>query len=269
MAFKESLPSEPFAAWLNERVAYWERRLGFDDGKHTRNDEVTPLARVCQEVGWPESDSGYRRLYRMRHRLAESAIGKKNGKRIPGMRTVAETESFSRWTVQDALHHAGVQLGELYPYEALVDEFATEYLVPRDLAGRLADAWIETTWQTVWRRVGLFVSEEARPQCYCRACKRTTRLFMGSCDACGAEHTASMVAAVMASVVRRDPGLVTPEILAQARWLREQYQLPYQSIAAVMAVYHGVTRDEETWRKRLRRIGVEAAPHGVPFGAMA
>lgn len=265
MSYREGIPAEPFARWLNERIDYWTKRLDFADRRVPVEGELSPIVTVCRELGWPEDATGVRRVYRMRHQLADSAIGKKNGQPGTGVRTVQHTPEFNRRTVEEALHHAGIRLGELYPHEALVDEFAMEYLVPRDLAARLADAWIEKTWQAVWQQVGLFVSEEDRPQCYCRECKRTTKLFVGACDSCGAEHSASMVAAVTAAVVRPTGLPVTQEILAQARWLREQYQMPYRGIAAAMAVYHGVAREEGTWRNLLRNAGVAAKPHGVPF----
>jgi hypothetical protein len=253
-----TIPAAPFAKYLNDRVAHWENRL---------EDGAIPgaQARVLMELGWT-GQTGERRLYRMRYCISETAKGRKTKKGIQGVRAVGTANVFTRRVVEEALHHAGVRLGEVYPYEALIDEFQMEYLVPRDQATRLADAWVESTWQTVWENLGLFVDETARPSCYCRACKRTTRLFMGTCDSCGASHPASMVAAV-AAVTLRESAPLTDDHLAQARWLRERYRLSYQAIAVVMAVYHGQARDESSWRRALRGVGVAAFPHGVPFGS--
>lgn len=265
MSYQDAIPSGPFAAWLNERVEFWTRRLDFGDRRMPLQGEVSPTAKVCREVGWPDNETGIRRLYRMRHQLGESAVGRKNDKPGSGRRVVTHTSMFNRRTVEEALHHAGVGLGELYPYEALIDEFAVEYNVPRDQARRLADGWIDSTWRAVWETAGLFVSEESRPQVYCRECKRTTRLFMGVCDSCGNPYAPPLVAAVMAATLAPAPDPLRSEVMARARWLREQYQMPYQQIAVVMAVYHGVSRTEETWRKLLRGTGVAAKPHGAPF----
>jgi hypothetical protein len=249
--------AKPFADWLNARLAYWRERAG-DEGA------VTAL---CQELGW-DGQSGTRRALRMRQQLAESAIGRKNKQPgVYGTRTVTHADYFARRTVEEALHRAGVRLGELYPYEALVDEFTMEYLVPRDQAMRLADAWIERTWQTVWEEAGLFVNEEDRPSCYCRACKRTTRLFMGTCDSCGVAHAPSMIAAAALSPVVSSQGAMPSDALAQARMLRERYRMPYRQISVVMAVYHGVARDERSWRRTLCRLGAAYEPRGVPFKA--
>jgi hypothetical protein len=263
--FSEWLPAAPFAQWLNQRVAYWENHPYRKAANETTNTgDTSPTGQVCYEIGWLDDATSQRRLYRMRHQLSESSTGRRRGE-TPGIRKTTQTERFNRRVVEEALHHAGVLLSELYPYEALIDEFVAEYLVPRDLAQRLADEWIEATWQAVWNRVGLFVTEEDRPRCYCRSCKKTTRLFMGTCGECGAVHAASVVAAITVTAVKPSAAPITDEILAQASWLRQQYQLPYQSIAAVMAVYHGVPRSTETWRKTLRRDGAEPKLHGTPF----
>jgi hypothetical protein len=249
------VPAEPFAQWLNARLAHWRERVGDDRGA------VTAL---CNELGW-DGESGTRRAYRMRHQLAESAIGRKKQPGVSGRRTITHAEFFARSTVEEALHRAGVRLGEVYPREALVDEFVMEYLVPRDQAVRLADAWVERTWQTVWEKVGLFVNEEDRPSCYCRACKRTTRLFMGTCDSCGVAHAPSVVSALAAAPV--SSGVVLSETVSQAHMLRQRYRMPYRQIATVMAVYHGVARDERAWRTLLGRLGASYEPRGVPFKA--
>lgn len=254
----ERLPSRPFADWLNERIARWEARLGGE----------AALKKVCDEIGWTD-DAGMRRLYRYRRMLSESTRGKSKQRGVRGVTFVTITDSFARQPVEEALHHAGVRLGELYPYEALLDEFQMEYGVPRDQATRLADSWIEATWQTVWAKVGLFVSEEDRPRLYCRECKVTTRVYMGACESCGNPCSAQIVAAVTAATLKPKPGPMRKEDLAQARWLREQFQMPYQQIAVVMAVYHGVARQEASWRSLLRAQGVAPKPHGTPFEAAA
>ena len=255
LATADVVPAAPFSRWVNERIAYWERRVGSD----------AALARLCAEIGWT-GDAGMRRLYRYRRQLSESYVGKSKKRNHRGVPIVKLAETFSRKVVEEALHHADVRLGEVYPYEALIDEFQMEYNTTRDQAQRLADAWIEGTWRTAWENVGLFVAEEDRPRAYCAECRETTRLFAGTCGACGSPNVQSLVAAV---TLRGRTRTVTDEAMAQARWLREQYQLPYQSVAAVMAVYHGVVREESVWRRSLRAAGVAPAPRGSAFKAAA
>lgn len=242
------VPAAPFSRWINDRVDYWERRLGGE----------AALARFCAEVGWP-GEGGMRKLYRYRRQIMESYVGKNKARGERGTPVVKLAEVYKRKVVEEALHHAGVRLGEVYPFEALIDEFQMEYVTTRDQARRLADAWIESTWRTAWENVGLFVAEEDRPRAYCAECRLTTRLFVGACGECGSPNVQSLVAAV---TLRGRSKTVTDEAMAQARWLRGQYRMPYEQISVVMAVYHGVARDESAWRRSLRMSR-------VPFRAAA
>jgi hypothetical protein len=85
------------------------------------------------------------------------------------------------------------------------------------------------------------------------------------------DHLASM--AVGVAVQRLRDGLPAVPLTsgqadAQALRLREA-GLSYGAIARVMRSYHGVGMNENTWRHRLRRLGVEPKPHGVPFSRSA
>jgi hypothetical protein len=166
----EQIPAAPFTRWLNERLGQLVAQGNVD-----LNSACRALAR---ELGWTDIsvDAGTRKLWRLRKQLSASSA---NGKKceIP-------TETFSRQVVIEALHHAGVPLGELYPYEAIVDEFQLEYDVPLDQARRLADAWVEQAWRKVWEREGRYMMPAQRPELYCGCCKRTTRKFVGVCEEC-------------------------------------------------------------------------------------
>jgi hypothetical protein len=172
---KEQIPAAPFAEWLNERFAIWARRCEGD---------INVAARmVAKEIGWDKksvTEGGVRNLYRYRKQMCGTSKVV-DGKTIKYDRP---TETFSRWVVQEALNHAGVPIAEVYPYEALVDEFQAEYDIPRVEARRLADAWIEQAWTSAWEEKGRYVAPAKRPSHYCGSCKRTTRKFVGVCEEC-------------------------------------------------------------------------------------
>lgn len=166
----EQIPAAPFARWLNERYG----QLAAQDG-HDLNTACQALAR---ELGWTDisADAGVRKLWRLRKQLAASSV--------KGRKCEVPTDTFSRQVVIEALHHAGVPLGDLYPYEAIVDEFQLEYDVPLTEARRLADAWCEQAWKKAWEQEGRYVLPEKRPSHYCGSCRRTTRKFVGVCEEC-------------------------------------------------------------------------------------
>lgn len=201
---KDPIPAKPFADWLNHRYEQLAKQQRLTQRFDTSKAELGAKSMLCRELGWPETDTGLRRLHRFRAMISESAVGRKDqnvkykrsGEQGPrGTRKVVPAETFSRQMVEEALHHAGIRLGEIYPYEALVDEMQMEYLVPRDQAVRLADAWIERVWQTVWQQVGLYVTPDERPRAYCRSCAATTAKFMGVCEECCAPVEPVLVAA--------------------------------------------------------------------------
>lgn len=165
----EYVPAPPFADWLNHRLGVIAARV---------SNLEDACAHLASEMGWTNvsTQAGVRKLYRFRHKLMSSSVNGKKGD-VP-------TDVFTRASVEEALNHVGIRLGELYPYEALVDEFVWEYEVPRDQAFRLADEWIERTWQTAWQDVGRFALPEHRPTRYCSDCKHTTRVFAGVCEEC-------------------------------------------------------------------------------------
>lgn len=178
----DQVPAAPFAQWLNERLAHHTKRCGGD-----LNSATVALTFEC---GWSTQKDGARKLFRYRKQMRSTSFGKADRK------GEVKSDTFPRQCVEEALHHAGLRLGDLYPYEALVDEFQMEYEVPRDQARVLADAWIERTWHTAWQDVGRFTLPEYRPRRYCAACKRTTRVFAGCCEECMAPDRARILAAV-------------------------------------------------------------------------
>lgn len=117
----EMIPAQPFSDWLNNRVAYWEQRY---DGHHgLPPGEDSPAARVARECGWA-GETGLRRLYRHRHRVLESAVGK--NRHSKGVRTVRVTDWFPRDVVEDALHEAGVLFSDVYPEIAAAEDVVLE-----------------------------------------------------------------------------------------------------------------------------------------------
>jgi hypothetical protein len=170
----ELIPAAPFAQWLNQRFG--------ELAAQEDSDLNSACVRLAKELGWTDVsvEAGERKLYRFRKQMrAGSRIVKGKVKKgdFP-------TEVFSRQVVVEALHHAGVPLGDVYPYEAVVDEFQMEYDVPLSEARRLADAWIEQAWTSVWEREGRYQLPAQRPSHYCGACKRTTKRFVGVCEEC-------------------------------------------------------------------------------------
>lgn len=182
----EYVPAAPFADWLNKRLG--QIAAGFDDSATVKYERACAI--LAAEVGWTDVSvqAGIRKLYRFRHCLMSSI---KNGKKgdVP-------TDMFTRASVEEALNRAGCRLGELYPYEALVDEFVWEFEVPRDQARELADAWIERTWHTAFEDVGRFKLPEHRPTRYCVDCHRTTRVFAGVCEECMAPDKPRILKAI-------------------------------------------------------------------------
>lgn len=179
----EYVPAAPFAEWLNQRLG---------EIAAASNELQDACAILAAEVGWTDNSvqAGIRKLYRFRHQLMSGSVKCKKGD--------YPTDVFTRSSVEEALNRAGLRLGELYPYEALVDEFAAEYAVPRDQAQQLADAWIERTWHTAFQDVGRFVLPEHRPRRYCPDCKVTTRVFAGVCEECMAPDKPRILKAVAA-----------------------------------------------------------------------
>jgi hypothetical protein len=107
MRKEDRIPAEPFQRFLLARIAHWENALSSEGAA----DRTGARKRVCEELGWPD-ETGVRKLYRMSHGLR--GVGRHSGSRdVP-------TDYFSRVTVEDALHHAGVAFGDLYP--DLVDD---------------------------------------------------------------------------------------------------------------------------------------------------
>jgi hypothetical protein len=176
----EYVPAAPFADWLNQRLG--------EIASGTELEEACAI--LAEEVGWSDTSkqAGIRKLYRFRHQLMSGSVGSVKKER--------PTDVFTRRSVEEALNHAGLRLGELYPYEALVDEFVMEFAVPRDQGYELADAWIERTWHTAFQDVGRFVLPEHRPHRYCSDCRRTTRVFAGVCEECMAPDKPRILKAV-------------------------------------------------------------------------
>jgi hypothetical protein len=115
------IPAQPFSDWLNNRVAYWEQRL---NGHYCLpSGEDAPAVRVARECGWI-GETGTKRLYRFRHRLLESAVGKNRHNK--GVRITRVTDWFPRDVVEDALHEAGVLFADVYPEIAAAEDVFLE-----------------------------------------------------------------------------------------------------------------------------------------------
>lgn len=104
----------PFAGWLNERFAEYER-----DYKEGANG-VGAVSRLAREIGFADNvneDSAARRLYRYRRMVTESARGKHaDGKK---RRVVLSVTEFGRDVVEEALSRVDPGLFyELYPEHA-------------------------------------------------------------------------------------------------------------------------------------------------------
>src|SRR4051812_10610355 len=112
---RERVPAEPFARWLNQRLAWWEKEAPLEVVKVSQaNGSLGPIQCLLLEIGWP-LDKGPRRLYRYRRLRSETSVGRnlRQGKR--GTLAVKLQREFPRDVVEDALDHAGVLFGDLYP----------------------------------------------------------------------------------------------------------------------------------------------------------
>lgn len=108
---KEPIPAGPFMRWINDRV------------------NATSIETVCEQIGWDTQsrDAGPRRLYRYRYGRSETNRGGSKGKR--GLAVVVPATHYERSVVEDALHHAGVWLEDVYPrdlYPALYEDIPLE-----------------------------------------------------------------------------------------------------------------------------------------------
>ena len=120
----EYVPATPFSQWLQARYEFHVRRFNIGYGSLADSGPGPAIAAVCQEIGW-EGDAGTRRLYRYRHQLSESQVGKKrgkNGERNPGVKVTRTAEQWPRRVVEDALHRAGVLFEDLYPEIAAAED---------------------------------------------------------------------------------------------------------------------------------------------------
>lgn len=113
----EMVPAEPFARWLNQRLAWWEKRALIESVvKPSRGDvgSLGPMQCLLLEIGW-SLDSGPRKLYRYRSLRRETTIGKSPRRGIRGIAVVKPMLECQRAIVEEALHHAGVPFSDLYP----------------------------------------------------------------------------------------------------------------------------------------------------------
>lgn len=110
---KEPIPSGPFMRWLNDRIA--------------ESDVNT----VCDRLGWQtlSRDAGARRMYRYRYGRSETRRGRLSSEGRKGRAVVLPATHFERSIVEDALHHAGVRLEDVYSrelYPALFEDIPLE-----------------------------------------------------------------------------------------------------------------------------------------------
>jgi hypothetical protein len=112
------VPSGPFAAWLNTLVDDRTRGQLFPMMKSSQDSVLKEVVDLLGWVNWDAKDpydAGLRRMYRYRRQLTESNTGTKNG--VKGPRIVKHNDSYERKVVEDAVHHAGANLEDLYPPE--------------------------------------------------------------------------------------------------------------------------------------------------------
>ena len=109
----ESIPPEPFQAWIFSRLEYHQRQVDLEVGQAGAPGAIQ---RLCTEIGWEWTDTNARKLYRWRHGMSDTKVGGRFGKTV----SVPRKLGFERASVEDALHNAGVDFYELYP------EFAHE-----------------------------------------------------------------------------------------------------------------------------------------------
>lgn len=108
---RDPIPSNPFMRWLNDRIA----------------ESSMPI--VAELIGWDgqSPESGCRRLYRYRYGRSETNRGGKDGRK--GKACVVPQTHFERAVVENALHHAGWELTDVYPaemYPALYEDIPLE-----------------------------------------------------------------------------------------------------------------------------------------------
>jgi hypothetical protein len=105
---RDYVRARPFRDWLNARLE-WHR--------HGLPSEFSqPALQLLEEIGWPTTSSGARKLYRYRYGVLEGSVN--------GEKKTRRTEWYPRELVEDALHMAGVDFYSMYP------EFAHEQNIP-------------------------------------------------------------------------------------------------------------------------------------------
>jgi hypothetical protein len=92
------------------------------------------------------------------------------------------------------------------------------------------------------------------PDVYCTRCEESTTPLNGVCLWCNG--TVFLKEWDLHRPVAAPLPLKGDVALDRARYLREKYMLSYPVLAVVMGAYHGVWRKDETWRRKLRNVGV-------------
>jgi hypothetical protein len=180
-ARKDPIPAWPFAEWLTSRVAFWLPRVG-------GSGQDAALRHVAGECGWM-GDSGLRMLYRFRYQQRSTSTPL--GARGRFKKTDVYTTTFPRETVEEALHHAGVDFYDLHIEYAHRCE--GERARPRDVLDFIA-AYEPIVDELVgsadpWHR-----------EAYCVPCgERTFRDKAGVCHWCAGEREFKAQLAKMAA----------------------------------------------------------------------
>ena len=108
---KDEIPFEPFQRWLNERMTYHQACYEKERRWTPDLNPLGPVARMLEEIGWEDSDTTARKLYRWRMGTSDCRPEGKSGPRISG---TPRKRGLPRAEVEDALHTAGVDFYELY-----------------------------------------------------------------------------------------------------------------------------------------------------------
>jgi hypothetical protein len=104
----EYVPAQPFADWINARVASYQAQ---ETGMAAH--QLTAVKRTAEDLGWGSHDGGIRKLYRYRHMLRTVGGGGSRARAV-AQRDIP-TDKFPRPVVEDALFTAGVDFYEMYP----------------------------------------------------------------------------------------------------------------------------------------------------------
>lgn len=165
----ERVPSQPFADFLNEWYDKFAREFNPLSlaGCGGANDPTAQA--LCEFIGWIEADATLDGALRKLYRYRRSVMDKK--RRVNGriQAYTEHTDSFGRWTVEDALHFAGFTLEAVYGEWAAKNPEAVE---------RLPELWTPLFERFAHDNGGLY------PEKHCAKCDEVGPFEDGKCIWC-------------------------------------------------------------------------------------